>query len=69
MRRSFSVGVSMKPFKGSLKQTVKEYWSNMMHSLKNNKISRGAANFAKSMSQPFKDNWRRSQNVKKKPHE
>jgi hypothetical protein len=56
----------MKRFVGSLVHGARDYWIRLMHSAKNNKISRGAANFVKSMSTAFKDNWRRK-NEKKPP--
>ena len=58
----------MKPFKDSMKHAVKDYWTRFMHSVKNNKISRGAYNFIKSMSAPFKDNWRRKNEKKPSRH-
>lgn len=57
----------MKRFVGSLVHGARDYWIRLMHSAKNNKISRGASNFIRSMSAPFKDNWRRK-NEKKSPH-
>lgn len=57
----------MKKFVGSMVHSAKDYWTRLMHSAKNNKISCGAANFMRSMSAPFKDNWRRK-NEKKSPH-
>src|SRR5439155_24977557 len=40
----------MKPFKGSFRQKVRDYWSNLMHSVKEHKMSRGAAEVMKMIT-------------------
>jgi hypothetical protein len=55
----------MKEIKGSVRQALKDYWRNLMHSAKNNKISRGAANICTMIASPIKDAWRRKDHMKK----
>lgn len=55
----------MKPFKGSVIHAVRDYWRNLMSSVKESKISHGAKEVMKMITRAHKDNWRRKDHDKK----
>jgi hypothetical protein len=59
----------MKPFKGSFKKQVHDYWTRFMRAASEHKITRGAAEIVKIITSAHGDNWRRKQHVEKKPEE
>lgn len=54
----------MKRFTGSVVNAVRDYWRNLMTSVKQSKMSHGAREVMKMITRAHKDNWRRKQSKK-----
>lgn len=55
----------MKQFKGSVVNAVRDYWRNLMSSIKESRMSHGAREVMKMITRAHKDNWRRKEHQKK----